>query len=581
MASNFFNKASLVMVPDAPIDGKLPSVKPEDRSGDFTFSRGSNLAATRVNKDGLIEKGRENLLLQSNTFSSWGTVGVNWLGGQSGYDSSNDAWILTDTATSGDHRLYIANSHSGVNTLSVYAKAGTKSIVYVQSYISNSSIAYFDLSAGSILSTASDIDSKIESVGNGWYRCSIAFNNTNSYVTIGMAESATRGYSGDGTGTIYIQDAQLEKGLVATGYIETTTAAVQKGILENLPRLDYSGGASCPSLLLEPQRSNLITNSEYFGGASWIKNFSSITSNAVISPDGALNAGKLVENTDNTSHHLYENFTAVGVYTFSVFAKKGEREYVYLYSDAVGRGKSFNLVNGTIDANIIAPPTNATIEDYGNGWYKCSMTITANSGAFRIGNCLSSGVFSYQGDGSSGIYIYGAQLEASSYPTSYIPAYGSSVTRSGDTCSDAGDATTFNDSEGVLYAEIAALADDGTFRNISVNNGTTAQSVRIYYRNTANKITALIGSSSGGGVTVNVANLYTFNKIALVYQNDNAKLFVNGILEGTIQGITMPTGLNQLDFNIAGVLPFYGKAKEVIYFPTALTDDECIALTTI
>ena len=98
MASNFFNKASLVMVPDAPIDGKLPSVKPEDCSGDFTFSRGSNLAATRVNKDGLIEKGRENLLLQSNTFSSWGTVGVNWLGGQSGYDSSNDAWILTDTA---------------------------------------------------------------------------------------------------------------------------------------------------------------------------------------------------------------------------------------------------------------------------------------------------------------------------------------------------------------------------------------------------------------------------------------------------------------------------------------------------
>jgi hypothetical protein len=68
MASNFFNKASLVMVPDAPIDGKLPSVKPEDRSGDFTFSRGSNLAATRINKDGLIEKGRENLLLQSNQF---------------------------------------------------------------------------------------------------------------------------------------------------------------------------------------------------------------------------------------------------------------------------------------------------------------------------------------------------------------------------------------------------------------------------------------------------------------------------------------------------------------------------------
>ena len=95
MASNFFNKASLVMVPDAPIDGKLPSVKPEDRSGDFTFSRGSNLAATRVNKSGLIEKGRENLLLQSNQFdTTWTYNGTSVTSGQEGYDGSSDAWLL-------------------------------------------------------------------------------------------------------------------------------------------------------------------------------------------------------------------------------------------------------------------------------------------------------------------------------------------------------------------------------------------------------------------------------------------------------------------------------------------------------
>ena len=589
MASNFFNKASLVMVPDAPIDGKLPSVKPEDRSGDFTFSRGSNLAATRVNKDGLIEKGRENLLLQSNTFSSWGTVGVNWLGGQSGYDSSNDAWILTDTATSGDHRLYIANSHSGVNTLSVYAKAGTKSIVYVQSYISNSSIAYFDLSAGSILSTASDIDSKIESVGNGWYRCSIAFNNTNSYVTIGMAESATRGYSGDGTGTIYIQDAQLEKGLVATGYIETTTAAVQKGILENLPRLDYSGGASCPSLLLEPQRSQLITQSEYFGSATWNKqNSIGVNTNSHLSPEGIQNATEL-DGFDSSNFQSVAQYITLsaGTYTFSVFLKKTTGALNHYPAVVMGSVYKYVIVNSTTGTYAESTGTNnndsVTIESWDDNWWRVSLTNTLSAGAqrFAIYPALSANGTFITTNASGTNVFWGAQVEVGSYPTSYIPAYGSSVTRSGDTCSDAGDATTFNDSEGVLYAEIAALADDGTFRNISVNNGTTAQSVRIYYRNTANKITALIGSSSGGGVTVNVANLYTFNKIALVYQNDNAKLFVNGILEGTIQGITMPTGLNQLDFNIAGVLPFYGKAKEVIYFPTALTDDECIALTTI
>ena len=98
MASNFFNKASLVMVPDAPIDGKLPSVKPEDRSGDFTFSRGSNLAATRVNKDGLIEKGRENLLLQSNQFdTTWANTSKFRNKWQIGYDGSSDAWELSQS----------------------------------------------------------------------------------------------------------------------------------------------------------------------------------------------------------------------------------------------------------------------------------------------------------------------------------------------------------------------------------------------------------------------------------------------------------------------------------------------------
>ena len=133
----------------------------------------------------------------------------------------------------------------------------------------------------------------------------------------------------------------------------------------------------------------------------------------------------------------------------------------------------------------------------------------------------------------------------------------------------------------MLYAEIAALADDGTFRNISLNNGTTAQSVRIYYRNTTNEITALIGSASGGSVTVNVANAYTFNKIAVAYQNDNAKVFVNGVLEATIPSITMPTGLNQLDFDISNSLPFYGNVKCVAVFKEALSDTELQKLTTI
>ena len=548
------------MVPDAPIDGKLPSVKPEDRSGDFIFSRGSNLAATRVNKDSLIEKGRENLLLQSNQFdTTWTKSNATLTSGQSGYDGSLDAWLLSKTGTG---TLKQELTQSGVQSFSIYAKAGTSN--WIRLLINGVALAYYDLSNGVVGTTSYStfIDANIESVGGGWYRCSLVGSGSTSLVNIVVA-NADNDVSNT-SGSIYIQDAQLEQGLVATEYIDTTTATVQKGILENLPRLDYSGGASCPSLLLEPQRTNILAYSEGMFDSSNFTPFLGISVEGQQTDLNGTNTAVKLSNFVQNSARLDYNTTVAAVdgktYTYSAYYK-GSGDIRINVSASTG-------VGGAGEKTITLT----------NEWVRHSVTTTFSS---PTGNVKSHLAITRTANNDAEVYLCFAQIEEGSYPTSYIPTYGSSVTRSQDVCNGAVDATNFNDSEGVLYAEIAALADDGTFRNISVNNGTTAQSVRIYYRNTANKITALIGSSSGGGVTVNVANLYTFNKIALVYQNDNAKLFVNGILEGTIQGITMPTGLNQLDFNIAGVLPFYGKAKEVIYFPTALTDDECIALTTI
>ena len=570
------------------------SIKEVLVNGDFTFTRGSNLSATRVNEAQLIEKGRENLLLQSNQFdTTWGTSNASVTSGQSGHAGSSNAWLLNSTGAYGSITQSFT-AINGVSTLSIYAKAGTNNWLLLRMNATSDPLAWFDLENGVLGSTTGPtIESKIEAAGtDGWYRCSIT--GSTSLFSQVLIFPANANLVVGAAGNIYIQDAQLEQGLVATGYIETTTAAVQKGILENLPRLDYSGGASCPALLLEPQRTNAITQSEYFGDSFWTK-FNTSVSSGFTSPDGLTNAYKLIASVSNTNHRIRSSVMttpAVGTaVTFSIYCKPQEITKIALVDNWTNVTYSVvNLsTNSVIEEGFYSGTGSTSITEMANGFKRISFTYqSSNISTFPAVYLLDDGYtsgnptsYAFSSDGTSGVLIYGAQFEVASYPTSYIPAYGSSVTRSGDTCSDAGDATTFNDSEGVLYAEIAALADDGTFRNISVNNGTTAQSVRIYYRNTANKITALIGSSSGGGVTVNVANLYTFNKIALVYQNDNAKLFVNGILEGTIQGITMPTGLNQLDFNIAGVLPFYGKAKEVIYFPTALTDDECIALTTI
>ena len=352
----------------------------------------------------------------------------------------------------------------------------------------------------------------------------------------------------------------------------------------NYTNFDYENGEVVPysgegSLLLEPQRTNSITYSNDFSQSIYGKINLTITANQGISPDGTQNANLLVPNAAVGNRYLTNN-TGSNLKINTVFLKKKELRYV-----KVGNAQSNVLVdleNGTISADSVST-NNFTIENYGNGWYRvsCYNTLDVNL-QIQIFIGIDGSGSNIATNGTDGVYIYGFEIQNGSYPTSYIPTTsGSTVTRLADVCNNSGSSDLINSTEGVLYAEIAALADDGTFRNISLNNGTTAQSVRIYYRNTTNEITALIGSASGGSVTVNVANAYTFNKIAVAYQNDNAKVFVNGVLEATIPSITMPTGLNQLDFDISNSLPFYGNVKCVAVFKEALSDTELQKLTQV
>ena len=294
---SLYKDASLVMIPSAYKDGKLYSIRPTDGSGDFTFSRGSNLAATRVDVNGLIEKGRENLILQSNQFdTTWASQNLTATGNQAGYDSSNNAWKLTPSTANTYHR--IINSSSSVSasvvvTLSVYAKADGYNFIRVSENANSGDYATFNLSTG-VVENNTSLYAKIESVGNGWYRCSstitpVAIHRFDIYVM--ESANVQQPWTGDGTSGILVQDAQLEQGLVATSVIETGASTAQAGILEDMPRLDYSG--SCPSLLLEPQRSNVLQNSEYFSASDWINNGVTITNNAIISPEGKTNAALL------------------------------------------------------------------------------------------------------------------------------------------------------------------------------------------------------------------------------------------------------------------------------------------------
>jgi hypothetical protein len=578
---SFFSNASLAYLASAGAgkDGKTYSIKPTDGSGDFTFSRGSNLAATRVGPTGLIEKGRENLFTYSNTFSNvaWSKLGVDTpIGGQSGYDGTNDAWKINATANISNVRQ--TRNQTGLITLSVYAKKGEYD--YVGLYFSGDSVGVvFSLIDGGVESPIvayPDVYTNGESVGNGWFRFSITHNSSSTGIA-GIYACETTSYSGNTTfgEGIYIQDAQVEIGLAATDYIESGATTGKAGLLEDEPRFDYSGGATCPSLLLEPSRTQLIPQSEY------ITIFSNVTptynTTDTLSPEGLYNAIK-AEATGTLPRVRAEYTASDGVYTLSLFAKKGTSSYLRMraYDRTNNHEATFDLNDGTYQYETAG--VTAHSEDYGNGWYRCAITYT--SGISDTGLNYAQAITS---SGSTGnVYTYGYQAEAGSYPTSYIPNHsGGSVTRGADVTdrganlSYMGDYTLFIEFEFTKDAVYLLNSNTSTNYNFFIENDDC------YFQ------FGRTGGDSGSVLFVNKVNwtplLGTNIKMAFYKSGTNAKLFVNGT-PYTPSGNTLSTGNEVLDWrylNYSTTTDRQQQAyiKQLLEFEEALSDADCIALT--
>ena len=574
------NDASLVMIPSGYKDGKLYSVKPTDGSGDFTFSRGSNLAATRVNSEGLIEKGRENLLLQSNTFNTtWFNSNSTETSGQSGYDGSNNAWEINISA--GSAFIGQNTSYNGLQTFSVYAKAGTLNFCRVHVSTGPNSFADFNLSNGSVGTTQNCIDTKIDLVGNGWYRLSITFSaNASSYRFYPIqADNDLTATSGN----IYIQDSQTEVGLVATDYIETTTTTAQAGILEDMPRLNYG---TCPSLLLEPQRTNLVTQSEYFGGSYWTKT-ATTTEMGFLSPEGNLNAYKLLEDNTNSIHRIYQTstITASPSATFSVYVKYNGRRFVLIRIADAAVGQWYDIENGVLGGSYLGAPDNSTIEPVGNDWYRITASNSiSNQARLELWVSDTQSVSAYQGDTSKGVYLYGGQIEVGSYPTSYIPTYGASVTRGTDSCSKTGISSLIGQTEGTLFADFEIDADNtnGYNRVLAVGDGTSNNRIFIFAQNTE---VFRFYVANGGAAQVDIVSTTSIlggrHKVAFGYKANDFIAYVDGVQVGTDTNGTVPTcsnlyiGTSETGSN----QPLEGGLNQAILFPTRLSNDELAALT--
>jgi len=359
-------------------------------------------------------------------------------------------------------------------------------------------------------------------------------------------------------------------------------------VLSNVPRLDYSDGG-CPSLLVEPQSTNLVTYSEDFSDASWIKGNSTITINAILAPNETLTADKLVEDSTNNAKFLQKTINVVNgsTYTLSCFAKKSERKYLRIIGGANFNGSvNFDLDNGTFQ--ITAGNPTVSVESFSNGWYRCSITniVSSTSISPQISMTTSSGgTGAYAGDGTSGLYIWGAQLEAKTFATSYIPTVASTVTRVAETVSKTGLSSYINSQEGVLFVEPSAFISSSDIRTISITDGTANNQISLRPSTTITNAWQII-VRKGGIIIVNeaysVPDIKQFSKIAIKYKLNDYAFFINGVKVGTdLIAETFTSGsLNKIAFD-TGVSTglFFGKVKNLQVFNTALSDAELISLT--
>ena len=386
----------------------------------------------------------------------------------------------------------------------------------------------------------------------------------------------------DNSGRFFNKEFDFSRGSNATyvakdGLIKTTASDV--------PRIDFSDSTS-GALLLENSSSNLITYSEDISQSYWNKRNINVTANDTISPDGTQNASKIT--TFSTVPYLGNDnisLTTGNVYTISCFVKKGTNRWIRLSSvSSSSLGAWFDLDNNVVGTvNSIS----ASIENYGNGWYRISNTITAISGSNQtfLGFSSSDGGTEVVGTGHT-VFAWGLQVEESSFATSYIPTSGSATSRSADVCNNSGSAQDFNSVEGVLYAEVAALAEQTLTRYITLSNGTSSNRIIIYITGVGViKFFVGVGGVTQAAKTVSGQTTTNFNKLAVSYKENDMKFYLNGVKVHTdTSALTFPVNtLNVINFAASNGTssPFFGKIKETQVFTTALTDEQLAALTTI
>lgn len=588
--ASFYDNASIITIPSGYKVGTLYSAKPTDGTGDMTFTRTGD-TATRVNSAGIIERCITNLALQSNVFSnaSWTKTNTTIGTGITDPNGGTTAFSLAGSSATSNTKTISQSpftSSSDIKTFSIYAKANTHSFFQIRT--SASASTNFDLTNGTF-QNGSQLFGSITSIGGGWYRCQVTSTSAtaNTAVLIQLVDSLSAAVNEASTTTnsIYIWRAQAQTGDFATNYIDTTTAAVTQGPVTNLPRLDYLG-STCPQLLMEPTRTNLATYSQMFDNSIWGKVASTtITANATTSPDGYTNADLVTGGGSSTLTRIVQTFTAVSgtTYAFSAFVKQGPdnaKTGIRMISSANANiaGIAIVFTGGVpaITANGIA--LNIKSENYGNGWYRISGTYVA-----PISETNRFAYYSDTDGTNKSSYLWGAQVEAGAYATSYIPTTAATVTRNQDLFAKSSITSLLGQTEGTLFldftfdrqfvnADVFSLNDASILNRVSI--GVTA----------SNTLSGLVdsGGSNQATITSTIA-VGTRYKCAIAYKANDFVLYVNGVQAGTDTSGIVPASLTRIsnDAGTTSTTPFDYPMNQALVFKTRLTNAELATLTTL
>jgi hypothetical protein len=592
----------------------------------ITFTRGSN--ATYY--DGTTALAEQNVVKYSQDFSNalWAIsdqYSVLTANSTTAPDGTATASTISTTSSGTTyHRFYQSIPSFTQQTqysFSVYLKY--KDHQYVSVGLTDNSYyrcqIMVNLVAGTIVqnyidaySSGDTLTSTITSVGNSWYRVTGVYTPATAIVGnlyfLGLLQQnstfANTGWLASGTG-FYMWGAQAEQRNATTAYTPTTSSTISnyvpvlKTAGTNQPRFDVDPlTLESKGLLIEEQRTNLVTDSTTFGSQT-VTNCT-VYSNAIVAPDGTITGAMIQDNSTNGQHGVLRTYSVTNtvIYTSTVYLKMGTQRYVSLvYPTATSTRlwATFDLLNGTITGSW---SNAATITAVGNGWYRVSGVTNAGTtgSAYLELQFNSTGTnpswptttqpAAYAGTGSY-FYAWGMQGEAGTFPTSYISTAGATATRAFDypVISGSNFSSWFNNTAGTVYVEAMAGLNTATGGNafMYLTDGLSPQNDIYMDIDTGN---ARFYSFDRGSLVTNI-NLSTVTagtsyKIAGAYQLNNFAASKNGNTVVTDTVATVPAGLNQMIIgrDIYNGLSLNSTIKKIAYYPIRLTNAELVSMTT-